>query len=178
MTTQTQEKTSAQIESRTSEVEKTLTTLIEQASGLVNLAQKQGEAVMEVVKKSLTMGAGAAELVQQEMEARVKEAIDKGREQAQSVAVLVESLGWMFKESVAQAQKTVEETVEKNLTRLLASMKIPTRKEMNQLKASLEQLSQQVEQLAKKKVAAKATKKKAAAKPKKAKKTPAKARKR
>jgi polyhydroxyalkanoate synthesis regulator phasin len=131
-----------------------------------------------VVKKSLTMGAGAAELVQQEMEARVKEAIDKGREQAQSVAVLVESLGWMFKESVAQVQKTVEETVEKNLARLLASMKIPTRREMNQLKSSLEQLSQQVEQLAKKKTAAKATKKKTAAKPKKAKKTPAKARRR
>jgi len=82
------------------------------------------------------------------------------------VASLVESLGSMFKEHVVQVQKTVEETVQKNLTPLLASMKIPTRREIAQVEASLDRLSRQVEQLAKAKAATKTTKKKAAIKKK------------
>jgi len=117
---------------------------------LIDLIQKRGEAVMASVKKSVAAGVGAAELVQQEVEKRIKEALEKGREQADSVAAIAESLEFMFKDLRARIQKTVEETVEKNLTRLLASLNIPTRHEIQKLEASVNQLSQQIGQLTKK----------------------------
>lgn len=117
---------------------------------LIDLIQKRGEVVMETVKKSVAAGVEAAEFVQQEMEKRIKEAIEKGREQADSVKAIAESLEFMFKDLRARMQKTVEETVEKNLTRLLASMNIPTRQEIHRLEASVNQLSQQIGQLTKK----------------------------
>lgn len=120
---------------------------------LVDFIQKRGEAMMETVKKSVAAGVSAAEMVQQEMEKRLKEAIEKGREQADSVAAIAESLQFLVKDFMARTQKTVEETVEKNLTQLLASMNIPTRQEIKQLEASVNRLSQQVEQLTKKSVA-------------------------
>lgn len=120
------------------------------ATMLVDLIQKRGEAVMNTVKKSVAAGVEAAEMVQQEVEKRFKEAIEKGKEQADSVAAIAESLGFMFKDAIARMQKTVEETVEKNLTRLLGSMNIPTRKEIEQLEASVNQLSRQIQQLTKK----------------------------
>jgi polyhydroxyalkanoate synthesis repressor PhaR len=117
---------------------------------LIGLIQKRGEVMVETVKKSVAAGVEAAEFVQQEMEKRIKEAIEKGREQADSVKAIAESLEFMFKDLRARMQKTVEETVENNLTRLLASMNIPTRQEIQKLEASVNQLSQQIGQLTKK----------------------------
>jgi len=117
---------------------------------LIDLIQKRGEVVMETVKKSMAAGVEAAEFVQQEMEKRIKEAIEKGQEQADMVKAIAESLEFMFKDLRARVQKTVEETVENNLTRLLASMNIPTRQEIHKLEASVNQLSQQIGQFTKK----------------------------
>jgi polyhydroxyalkanoate synthesis repressor PhaR len=114
---------------------------------LIGLIQKRGEAVMETLKKSVVAGVEAAEIVQKEVEKRIKGAIEKGREQADSVAAMAESIEFIAKDLITRIQKTVEETVAKNVSNLLASMDIPSRREIEQLEKSVNQLSQQVERL-------------------------------
>lgn len=142
---------------------------------LVDLIQQRGEAVMDAVKKSVTAGVEAAGLVQQEVEKRFKEAIEKGREQADSAAAIVESVGFMLEEFMTQVRQTAAEAVEENLTRLLASMNVPTRQEIERLEASVDELGRQIERLMKK-ARAKSRKKNASATVKK-KRAPAKTRK-
>jgi polyhydroxyalkanoate synthesis repressor PhaR len=117
---------------------------------LIDLIQSRGGAVMEAVKKSVAAGVGAAELVQQRMEKRIKGAIEKGREQADSLTAIAESLEFILKDFRMRMQKTAEETVEKNFMRLMGSMNIPTRKEIEQLEASVAKLSQQIDRLTRK----------------------------
>jgi polyhydroxyalkanoate synthesis repressor PhaR len=116
---------------------------------LVDLIQKRGEAMMKAVKESVAAGVSAAEMVQQEVEKRVKEAIQKGREQADSLVAIGESLEFLFKDFLTRTQKTIEETVEKNVARLIASMNIPTKVEIERLEAQVAALSKHVEALAK-----------------------------
>lgn len=115
---------------------------------LIGLIQKRGEAVMETLKKSVAAGVEAAEIVQKEVEKRIKGAIEKGREQADSLAAIAESLEFMAKDLVTRMQKTIEETIAKNLSSVLASMDIPSRRELERLETSINVLSQQVERLA------------------------------
>lgn len=117
---------------------------------LINLIQRRGEAMMETFKKSVAAGVEAAGFVQQEIEKRLREAFEKSREQADSLKAFAESLEFIFKDLGVRVQKTVEETIEKNMTRLLATMNIPTRQEVQKLEATVNQLSQQIGQLTKK----------------------------
>lgn len=114
---------------------------------LIGLIQKRGEAVMETLKKSVAAGVEAAEIVQKEVEKRIKGALEKGREQADTVAAIIESIQFMAKDVTARVQKAVEETVSNSLSGLLASMDIPSRRELERLETSINVLSQQVERL-------------------------------
>jgi polyhydroxyalkanoate synthesis repressor PhaR len=135
---------------------------------LAGLIQKRGEEVMKVVKESVAAGVSMAGVVQEEVEKRVKEAIKKGKEQADSLAAIGESLESLLKDFIARIQKNIEETVEKNVARLVASMNIPTKTEIDRLEAAVTALSRQVEALTKRQTSRK--KSKAKAKPARAKK--------
>jgi polyhydroxyalkanoate synthesis repressor PhaR len=123
---------------------------------LVDLIQKRGEAVMRVVKESVAAGMSAAGMVQQELEKRIKEAIERGREQADSLVAMGESVEFLFKDFIERTQKTVEATVEKTVARLIATMNIPTKAEIQQLERQVAGLSKQVERLAKRHAGTKA----------------------
>ncbi len=100
--------------------------------------------MLEFVKKAILISAGLASMTAEKIEQAVEEIVKKGE--------LSETQGKEFirdlKEKSAKAKKEMGERIDKMVDDTLRKMSIPTRKEVEELKARIEELEKAMEKKA------------------------------
>lgn len=97
--------------------------------------------MFEFIKKAIFIGAGLASLTAEKIEEAVKEIVNKGDLTEKQGKELVQEL----KEKSAKARKELGERIDKMISDTLQKLNIPTRKEVEELKARIEQLEKAAE---------------------------------
>jgi polyhydroxyalkanoate synthesis regulator phasin len=92
--------------------------------------------MFEFIKKTALFGAGLASMTAEKIEEAVNEIVKKGEITEKQGRELVHDL----LERSAKARKELGERVETMLTETLQKLNIPTRKEIDELKARIERL--------------------------------------
>ena len=92
--------------------------------------------MFDFIKKTIFFGAGLASMTAEKVEDAVGEIVKKGELTEKQGRELVQDL----LERSAKARKELTERVEKIIQDTLQRLKIPTRKEVDELKARIEQL--------------------------------------
>jgi polyhydroxyalkanoate synthesis regulator phasin len=95
--------------------------------------------MLEFIKKAIFIGAGLASLTAEKIEEAVAEIVRRGEISEKQGRELVQDL----KERSGKARKELGEKVEKMIDEALQKMKIPTRKEVDELKARLDRLEKE-----------------------------------
>ena len=100
--------------------------------------------MLEFIKKAIFISAGLASMTAEKIEQAVEEIVKKGE--------LSETQGKEFirelKEKSAKAKKEMGERIEKMVNDTLRKLSIPTRKEVEELKARIEELEKAAEKKA------------------------------
>ncbi len=100
--------------------------------------------MLEFIKKAIFISAGLASLTAEKIEQAVEEIVKKGE--------LSETQGKEFirdlKEISAKAKKEMGERIEKMVNEALRKLSIPTRREVEELKARIEELEKAMEKKA------------------------------
>ncbi len=100
--------------------------------------------MLEFIKKAIFISAGLASLTAEKIEQAVEEIVKKGE--------LSETQGKEFirdlKEISAKAKKETGERIEKRVNDTLRKLNIPTRREVEELKARIEELERATEKKA------------------------------
>jgi len=100
--------------------------------------------MLEFVKKAILISAGLASMTAEKIEQAVEEIVKKGE--------LSETQGKEFirdlKEKSAKAKKEMGERIDKMVDDTLRKLSIPTRKEVEELKARIEELEKAMEKKA------------------------------
>lgn len=97
--------------------------------------------MFDFIKKAIFIGAGLASLTAEKIEEAVKEIVNKGDLTEKQGKELVQEL----KEKSAKARKELGERIDKMINDTLQKLNIPTRKEVEELKARIEQLEKGAE---------------------------------
>jgi polyhydroxyalkanoate synthesis regulator phasin len=97
--------------------------------------------MFDFIKKAIFIGAGLASLTAEKIEEAVKEIVNKGDLTEKQGKELVQEL----KEKSAKARKELGERIDKMISDTLQKLNIPTRKEVEELKARIEQLEKAAE---------------------------------
>ena len=97
--------------------------------------------MFDFIKKAIFIGAGLASLTAEKIEEAVKEIVNKGDLTEKQGKELVQEL----KEKSAKARKELGEWIDKMINDTLQKLNIPTRKEVEELKARIEQLEKGAE---------------------------------
>ena len=92
--------------------------------------------MFELLKKTIWLGAGLAVMTTEKIEEAVAEIVKKGQLSEKEGKELVADL----LEKSKEAKKKLSEKVEKIITLTLQKMNIPSRKEMEELRARLDRL--------------------------------------
>jgi polyhydroxyalkanoate synthesis regulator phasin len=92
--------------------------------------------MLEFIKKAVFIGAGLASMTAEKIEEAVAEIVRKGEISEKQGRELVQDL----KERSGKARRDLGEKVEKMIEEALQKLKIPNRKEIDELKARVEQL--------------------------------------
>lgn len=92
--------------------------------------------MLDFIKKTIFFGAGLASMTAEKIEETVGEIVKKGELTEKQGRDLVQDL----LERSANARKDLIEIVEKVIQDILQKFKIPTRREMDELKARIEKL--------------------------------------
>jgi polyhydroxyalkanoate synthesis regulator phasin len=92
--------------------------------------------MLEFLKKTLWIGAGLAVVTAEKIEAAVKEIVDRGDITEKEGKELIDDLI----EKSKKAKKDLGERVEKAVRETLQRLKIPSRREVDELKARIEEL--------------------------------------
>jgi polyhydroxyalkanoate synthesis regulator phasin len=92
--------------------------------------------MLEFLKKTLWIGAGLAVVTAEKIEAAVKEIVDRGDITETEGKELIDDLI----EKSKKAKKDLGERVEKAVRETLQRLKIPSRREVDELKARIEEL--------------------------------------
>ena len=100
--------------------------------------------MLEFVKKAILISSGLASMTAEKIEQAVEEIVNKGE--------LSETQGKEFirdlKEKSAKAKKEMGERIDKMVEDTLRKLSIPTRKEVEELKARIEELEKAMEKKA------------------------------
>lgn len=97
--------------------------------------------MFDFIKKAIFIGAGLASLTAEKIEEAVKEIVNKGDLTEKQGKELLREL----KEKSAKARKELGERIDKMISDTLQKLNIPTRKEVEELKARIEQLEKGAE---------------------------------
>lgn len=97
--------------------------------------------MFDFIKKAIFIGAGLASLTAEKIEEAVKEIVNKGDLTEKQGKELVQEL----KEKSAKARKELGERIDKMISDTLQKLNIPTRKEVEELKARVGQLEKAAE---------------------------------
>ena len=97
--------------------------------------------MFEFIKKMIFIGAGLASMTAEKIEEAVAEIVKKGEISEKQGRELVKDL----LERSAKARKEMGERIEKMIGDTLSRLKIPTRKEIDELKARIERLEKAAE---------------------------------
>ncbi len=97
--------------------------------------------MFDFIKKAIFIGAGLASLTAEKIEEAVKEIVNKGDLTEKQGKELLREL----KEKSAKARKELGERIDKMINDTLQKLNIPTRKEVEELKARIEQLEKGAE---------------------------------
>ncbi len=92
--------------------------------------------MFEFIKKMIFIGAGLASMTAEKIEEAVAEIVKRGEISEKQGRELVQEL----KERAGKSRKELGERVEKMIEEALQKLKIPTRKEIEDLRARLERL--------------------------------------
>ncbi len=92
--------------------------------------------MLEFIKKAVLIGAGLASMTAEKIEETVAEIVRRGEISEKQGRELIQDL----KERSGKARKELGDRVEKMIEEALQKLKIPTRKEVEDLKARVEQL--------------------------------------
>ncbi len=92
--------------------------------------------MFEFIKKAIFIGAGLASMTAEKIEEAVAEIVRKGEISEKQGRELIQEL----KDRSGKARKDLGDRVEKMIEEALQKMKIPTRKEVDELKARIEKL--------------------------------------
>jgi polyhydroxyalkanoate synthesis regulator phasin len=92
--------------------------------------------MLDFIKKAIFIGAGLASMTAEKIQEAVDEIVKKGELSEKQGRELLEEL---FERS-AKARKEMSERVEKLTQDALEKLKIPTRREMDELKARIDEL--------------------------------------
>ncbi|HWU39906.1 MAG TPA: phasin family protein, partial [Candidatus Acidoferrum sp.] len=95
--------------------------------------------MLEFIKKAIFIGAGLASMTAEKIEEAVAEIVRKGEISEKQGRDLVQEL----KERSGKARKDLGDRVEKMIEEALQKLKIPTRKEVDELKARIERLEKE-----------------------------------
>jgi len=92
--------------------------------------------MLEFIKKAIFIGAGLASMTAEKIEEAVAEIVRKGEISEKQGRELIQDL----KDRSGKARKDLGDRVEKMIEEALQRLKIPTRKEVDDLKARVEAL--------------------------------------
>lgn len=92
--------------------------------------------MFEFIKKAIFIGAGLASMTAEKIEETINEIVKKGDLTEKQGRELIQEL----KEKSTKAKKELAEKIEKVVNETLQKLHIPTRKEIEELKARIEQL--------------------------------------
>ena len=97
--------------------------------------------MFDFIKKTILFGSGLASMTAEKIEATVSEIVKKGEITEKQGRELVQEL----KEKSGRARKELGERVERMIAETLPKLNIPTRKEVEDLKARIERLEKEKE---------------------------------
>ncbi len=100
--------------------------------------------MLEFVKKAIFISAGLASMTAEKIEEAVEEIVKKGELSEKQGKEFIQDL----KEKSANAKKELGERIEKMVRETLRKLSIPTRKEVDELKARIEELEKAAEKKA------------------------------
>ena len=92
--------------------------------------------MLDFIKKTIFIGAGLASMTAEKVEEAVAEIVKKGELSEKQGRELVKDL----LDKSSKARKDLTERIEKTIQDALEKLKIPTRKEIDELKARIERL--------------------------------------
>jgi polyhydroxyalkanoate synthesis regulator phasin len=92
--------------------------------------------MLDFIKKTIFIGAGLASMTAEKVEEAVAEIVKKGELSEKQGRELVKDL----LDKSSKARKDLTERIEKTIQDALQKLKIPTRKEIDELKARIERL--------------------------------------
>lgn len=95
--------------------------------------------MLEFIKKAIFIGAGLASMTAEKIEEAVAEIVRKGELSEKQGRDLVQDL----KERSGKARKDLGDRVEKMIEEALQKLKIPSRKEVDELKARIDRLEKE-----------------------------------
>jgi polyhydroxyalkanoate synthesis regulator phasin len=95
--------------------------------------------MLEFIKKAILIGAGLASMTAEKIEEAVAEIVRKGEISEKQGRDLVQDL----KERSGKARKDLGDRVEKMIEDSLQKLKIPSRKEIDELKARIDRLEKE-----------------------------------
>jgi len=96
--------------------------------------------MLEFIKKAVFIGAGLASMTAEKIEEAVAEIVRKGEISEKQGRELIQDL----KDRSGKARKDLGDRVEKMIEEALQKLKIPTRKEVDELKARVERLEKEM----------------------------------
>ena len=96
--------------------------------------------MLEFIKKAIFIGAGLASMTAEKIEEAVAEIVRKGEISEKQGRELIQDL----KDRSGKARKDLGDRVEKMIEEALQRLKIPTRKEVDDLKARVEALEKNI----------------------------------
>jgi polyhydroxyalkanoate synthesis regulator phasin len=97
--------------------------------------------MFDFIKKTILFGSGLASMTAEKIEETVSEIVKKGEITEKQGRELIQEL----KEKSGRARKELGERVERMIAETLPKLNIPTRKEMEELKARIERLEKEKE---------------------------------
>ena len=92
--------------------------------------------MLEFIKKAIFIGAGLASMTAEKIEEAVAEIVQRGEISEKQGRELIQEL----KDRSGKARKDLGDRVEKMIEEALQKLKIPTRKEVDELKARIDRL--------------------------------------
>jgi polyhydroxyalkanoate synthesis regulator phasin len=103
--------------------------------------KKGGGTMFEFIKKAIFIGAGLASMTAEKIEEAVEEIVKKGEISEKQGKELIQDL----KEKSGKAKKDFGERIDKVVNDTLKKLNIPTRTEVEELRARIEQLEKAAE---------------------------------
>jgi polyhydroxyalkanoate synthesis regulator phasin len=100
--------------------------------------------MLEFIKKAIFISAGLASMTAEKIEEAVEEIVKKGELSEKQGKEFVQDL----KDKSAKAKKEMGERIERIVSDTLRKLNIPTRKEVEELKARIEQMEKAAEKKA------------------------------